>query len=226
MRGGGGAHFFVGFSQNTTDCFSGQPFSGLGRRRWRHVSAPLFLRALLLPPPRPSQMRSPHAMLAVELVHSLHFFFLQAHWFRKLCSDCQLHSFKKNERERERERETHTHTHTHRAIDRRRLKVFFFLFFNLMLYFNLRDLDGVNCGFDASLWCIRAYCVPGFFGGLESSSSSLLSIRFRRGFLFFDKLFELGGTRTTLVFLGRRWWPSSVCKCSGVYGTCLDMKQV
>jgi hypothetical protein len=74
-----GTHFFVGFSQNITDCFSGQPFSGLGRRRWRHVSAPLFLRALLLHPPRSSQMRSPHAMLAVELVDSLHFFFLQAH---------------------------------------------------------------------------------------------------------------------------------------------------
>jgi hypothetical protein len=56
--------------------------------------------------------------------------------------------------------------------------------------------------------------VPGFFGGLESSSSSLLSIRFLgEGFGFFvplswwtegDKLFELGGTRTTLVFLGKK----------------------
>lgn len=47
--------------------------------------------------------------------------------------------------------------------------------------------------------------MPGFFDGLERSSSSLLSIRFRRGFLFIfvplswwtegNKLFELGGTR-------------------------------
>ncbi len=116
-----------GFHKTPPTVSAGNPFSGLGRRRWRHVSAPLFLGALLLaPPPRPSQMRSPHTMLAVELVHSLHFFFLQAHWFRKRCSDCQLHSLK----ERERERHTHTHTHTHTQRHRQKKdEGFFFLFF-------------------------------------------------------------------------------------------------
>ncbi len=125
--GGGRPMSSWGFHKTPPTVSAGNPFSGLGRRRWRHVSAPLFLRALLLGPPRALHKCALHMRC---LLWSLSIFFISFSFMHiDFVSVAAIANFTPRKRERERERERHTHTHTHTQRHRQKKDEGFFFFF-------------------------------------------------------------------------------------------------